>query len=53
MWDTEKCIWVNPTVFMFGQEWEETETCRRTPPKVAGEVEEQQGRKAAGGIWKS
>lgn len=38
---------------MFRQEWEETEPCRRTPAKVAGEVEEKQGRKAAGGIRKS
>lgn len=53
MWDTEKCIWVNPAVLMFGQGWEETETCRRTPAKVTGEVEEKQGRKAAGGIRKS
>lgn len=53
MWDTEKCIWVNPTVFMVGQGWEETETCRRTPAKAAGKVEEKQGRKAAGGIRNS
>jgi len=53
MWDTEKCIWVNPTVFMFRPEWEKTETCRKTPAKVTGEVEEKQGSKAAGGIRKS